>query len=123
MARLFPARGWLDLGTQVSTGSGFPVGQFGAMRSVWGMTTRQTVIGVRGPEHAITYEESLALHTVNVARLTGEEDLRGTLTPGRFADLTVWDQGPAHCPADVLRDLNPRPHHRRRPPRHAAGAR
>ncbi|MGW5480744.1 amidohydrolase family protein [Streptomyces sp. NPDC004008] len=57
VASLFPARGWLDLGAQVSAGSDFPVGQFGAMRSVWGMTTRQTVIGVKGPEHAITYDE------------------------------------------------------------------
>lgn len=46
VAALFPAREWLDLGAQVSAGSDFPVGQFGAMRSVWGMTTRQTVIGV-----------------------------------------------------------------------------
>nr|WP_234025048.1 amidohydrolase family protein [Streptomyces sp. SID8354] len=81
VARLFPARGWLDLGAQVSAGSDFPVGQFGAMRSVWGMITRQTVIGVKGPEHAITYDEALALHTRNAARLLGEEHLRGTLTP------------------------------------------
>ncbi len=59
VARLFPARGWLDQGAQVSAGSDFPVGQFGAMRSVWGMTTRHTVIGVKGPEHAITYDEAL----------------------------------------------------------------
>ncbi|MFG2368563.1 amidohydrolase [Streptomyces mirabilis] len=107
VARLFPARGWIDLGAQVSAGSDFPVGQFGAMRSVWGMTTRQTVIGVKGPEHAITYQEALALHTTNAARLCGDQSLRGTLTPGRLADLTVWDQDPAHCPSDALRDLNP----------------
>ncbi|MET7777432.1 amidohydrolase [Streptomyces sp. NPDC005388] len=107
VARLFPARGWIDPGAQVSAGSDFPVGQFGAMRSVWGMTTRQTVIGVKGPEHAITYQEALALHTTNAARLCGDQSLRGTLTPGRLADLTVWDQDPAHCPSDALRDLNP----------------
>ncbi|MEU9408783.1 amidohydrolase [Streptomyces sp. NPDC048281] len=107
VARLFPARGWLDLGAQVSAGSDFPVGQFGAMRSVWGMTTRQTVIGVKGPEHAIGYDEAVTLHTLNAARLNGEESLRGTLTPGRLADLTVWDQDPAHCPSDTLRDLTP----------------
>ncbi|WP_405970114.1 amidohydrolase [Streptomyces sp. NBC_00988] len=107
VARLFPARGWIDLGAQVSAGSDFPVGQFGAMRSVYGMTTRQTVIGVKGPEHAITYDEALTLHTVNAARLCGDQDLRGTLAPGRLADLTVWDQDPAHCPSEALRDLNP----------------
>ena len=59
VAALFPARSWIDLGAQVSAGSDFPVGQFGAMRSVWGMTTRQTVIGVKGSEHAIGYEEAV----------------------------------------------------------------
>jgi predicted amidohydrolase YtcJ len=27
------------------------------------------------------------------------------LTPGRLADLTVWDQDPAQCTGDALRDL------------------
>ncbi|AQA10634.1 amidohydrolase [Streptomyces malaysiensis] len=107
VARLFPARGWIDLGAQVSAGSDFPVGQFGAMRSVWGMTTRRTVIGVKGPEHAISYDEALTLHTTQAARLCGEETLRGTLAPGRLADLTVWPRNPAHCPAETLRDLDP----------------
>src|SRR4029077_16000279 len=53
VARLFPAREWLDAGALIAGGSDFPVGQFGAMRSVWGMITRQSVIGVQGPEHAI----------------------------------------------------------------------
>ncbi|WUB41384.1 amidohydrolase family protein [Streptomyces sp. NBC_00588] len=95
------------MGAQVSAASDFPVGQFGAMRSVYGMTTRQTVIGVRGPEHAITYDEALTLHTTGAARLTGEDQVRGTLTAGRLADLTIWDQDPAHCPGDALRDLHP----------------
>ncbi|HWG24184.1 amidohydrolase [Actinospica sp.] len=107
VAALFPARSWIDLGAQVSAGSDFPVGQFGAMRSVWGMATRQTVIGVKGAEHAIGYDEAVKLHTVNAARLTGEEHLRGSLTPGRLADLTIWDQDPAQASGEVLRDLMP----------------
>jgi predicted amidohydrolase YtcJ len=107
VAALFPAREWLDQGALVTAGSDFPVGQFGVMRSVWGMTTRQTVIGVQGPEHAITYDEAVALHTTHAARLLGEDHLRGTLTVGRFADLTVWDTDPARIPGDALRDLNP----------------
>ncbi|WP_037606003.1 amidohydrolase [Streptacidiphilus rugosus] len=107
VAALFPARGWLDQGALVTAGSDFPVGRFGAMRSVWGMTTRQTVIGVQGPEHAISFDEAVALHTANAARLLGEADLRGVLTPGRLADLTLWDRDPAGCAPDELRDLLP----------------
>ncbi|MFJ8388885.1 amidohydrolase [Streptomyces sp. NPDC094438] len=105
--RLFPAREWIDQGALVTGGSDFPVGAYGAMRSVWGMVTRQTVTGIRGPQHAITRTEALALHTVNAARLLGETDLRGTLTPGRLADLTLWSSDPTTCDTDQLRDLNP----------------
>ncbi|MFF3990497.1 amidohydrolase family protein [Streptomyces sp. NPDC001601] len=71
------------------------------------MTTRQTVVGVKGPEHAITYPEALTLHTTQAARLTGEDRVRGTLTPGRWADLTVWDRDPATTTGAELRDLKP----------------
>ncbi|MFJ9369856.1 amidohydrolase [Nocardia sp. NPDC101769] len=107
VAELFPARGWLDQGALVTGGSDFPVGQFGAMRSVWGMMTRETVIGVQGPQYAISYDEAVSLHTTNAARLMREENLRGTVTPGRLADLTVWDRDPAAGPTEALRDLEP----------------
>jgi predicted amidohydrolase YtcJ len=77
------------------------------MRSIWGMTTRQTVVGVQGPDQAIGYDEAVALHTVDAARLTSEDHLRGTLTLGRLADLTTWDRDPATAPASALRALNP----------------
>ncbi|MEY9928039.1 putative amidohydrolase YtcJ [Catenulispora sp. GP43] len=107
VAALFPAREWVDEGASVSAGSDFPVGQFGAMRSVWGMTTRQTVIGVQGAEHAVSYDEAVALHTGHAARLSQEENLRGCLAPGRLADFTVWDRDPATCSDQDRRDLNP----------------
>lgn len=107
VARLFPARAWIDEGALVTAGSDFPVGPFAAMRSVWGMVTRQTVAGVQGAEHAITRDEAIELHTVAAVRLLGEEDLRGSLVPGRLADLTVWPADPRSCPLDELRDLSP----------------
>jgi predicted amidohydrolase YtcJ len=107
VADLFPAREWVDEGALVTAGSDFPVGRYGAMRSVWGMVTRQTVAGVRGPEHAITFDEAVALHTTRAVRLLGESDQRGCLTAGRLADLTVWPVDPTRCAVDDLRDLVP----------------
>ncbi|MFF7454180.1 amidohydrolase [Kitasatospora sp. NPDC008115] len=106
-AALFPLRAWLDEGALLAAGSDFPVGPYGAMLSVWGMTTRRTVAGVLGAEHAIERAEAIALHTVNAARLTGESAGRGSLRPGALADLTLWPADPLSCPADGLRDLLP----------------
>jgi hypothetical protein len=107
VGHLFPAREWLDQGALVTAGSDFPVGRFGAMRSVWGLTTRQTVAGVLGAEHAITRAEAVALHTTRAAEFLGEADLRGSVSAGRLADLTVWPVDPLTCPSDRLRDLLP----------------
>lgn len=107
VGRLFPVRGWIDDGALVTAGSDFPVGPYGAMRSVWGLTTRQTVAGVRGPEHAVTTEEAIALHTTAAARFLGEDDRRGALAPGLLADLTVWPADPYALPPEELRDLAP----------------
>jgi predicted amidohydrolase YtcJ len=104
---LFPARERIDEGALVTAGSDFSVGPFGAIPSVWGMVTRQTVAGVQGREHAISRDEAIALHTTDAARLVGESDLRGRLTPGRLADLTVWPTDPRRCAIAELRNLTP----------------
>ncbi|MEV6006990.1 amidohydrolase [Streptomyces sp. NPDC051976] len=104
---LFPLREWLDEGALLTAGSDFPVGPYGAMTSVWGMTTRQTVVGPQGPRHAISRVEAVALHTTNAARLLGETDIRGALAPGMLADLTLWAADPFTCPTGQLATLQP----------------
>ncbi|OAA35898.1 Amidohydrolase 3 [Cordyceps fumosorosea ARSEF 2679] len=92
--RIFPVRQWIDAGALVTAGSDFPVGPYGSMFSLWAMATRKTVVGVRGPEYAITVAEGIVLHTTAAAKLLGETDKRGMLVPGRFADLNVWNSDP-----------------------------
>ncbi|MEU8617292.1 amidohydrolase [Streptomyces sp. NPDC048623] len=104
---IFPLREWIDDGALLTAGSDFPVGPYGAMTSVWGMTTRQTVAGAQGPGHAITLDEAVALHTSNAARLLGEHDDRGSLAPGKLADLTLWPTDPMSCPTEHLAVLRP----------------
>jgi hypothetical protein len=49
------------------------------------------------PEQALTVEQALAAATVNPAFLSGDEHRRGTLVPGRLADLIVLDRDPLAC--------------------------
>lgn len=94
VSRIFPLRQWIDAGGSISAGSGFPVEPYGAAVSLWSMTTRETVVGVRGPEHAITIPEGISLHTTAATGLLGETDTRGTLSVGHFADLNIWKHDP-----------------------------
>jgi hypothetical protein len=44
------------------------------------------------PEHAMTREEALQTYTINNAIAAFEEDIKGSLTPGKYADITVLSQ-------------------------------
>jgi predicted amidohydrolase YtcJ len=62
------------------------------------MITRRTQISgkVHGPAQTIPIVEALKTFTINGAYLTYDEGVRGSLTPGKYADLAVLD-------ADLLR--------------------
>jgi predicted amidohydrolase YtcJ len=117
-ADIFPLREWLDEGADLSAGSDYPNAKYGAMVSLWGMTSRQTPLGVLGPEHAIARYEATRLHTADAARLVGDANIRGTLEPGKLADFAAYTVDPLTCPLDELPQLQPvltviggRPHH------------
>ncbi|MER5638864.1 amidohydrolase family protein [Kitasatospora sp. NPDC002227] len=96
---LLATRAWLDAGSDISAGSDYPVGSYGAAHFLHGLTTRSTVAGVLGPGQVTTRAEAVHLHTAAAARLTTEAHLRGLLTPGRLADLTAWPENPFTSPA------------------------
>jgi predicted amidohydrolase YtcJ len=106
-ADVFPLREWLQEGALVGAGSDYPVGEYDAMMSVWGMVTRQTRAGVLGPEHAIDVKTAIRLYTADAARLIGESDRLGTLESGRLADVVAYRRDPLSIPADEVRSLRP----------------
>jgi predicted amidohydrolase YtcJ len=58
------------------------------------------------PEQALTVDQALAASTVNPALLAGDERRRGTLVPGRLADLVVLDRDPLACAPAELRETH-----------------
>jgi len=92
-ARAIPIRTLLDAGLLVGAGTDGPVVPVDPFLSMWWMVTRRTLAGYAlGPEHAISAKEALELYTINNARILGVEDERGSIAPGKLADLTVLSQ-------------------------------
>lgn len=56
-------------------------------------------------EQRITREEALRLYTINNARLMFEEQNKGSLEPGKLADLIVIDRNYLTCPLDEIRTI------------------
>jgi predicted amidohydrolase YtcJ len=63
---------------------------------LYAAVTRQTLKGMPEagwfPEQRLTIEEAIEAYTYNPAWAAFEEAEKGRLTPGRLADLVVWDR-------------------------------
>jgi predicted amidohydrolase YtcJ len=58
-----------------------------------------------GAAQRLTVRRALQAMTVDAARLSFDEDERGSIVPGKLADLVVFDEDPEEVPPARLRDL------------------
>lgn len=98
---------WLAAGAILAAGTDL-TRPFNPLTSVWGMVTRATrAAGVQGPEHAIDRGAAIELSTAAGARLDREADRRGTIAPGRLADLVAYPADPFTVDIHELPELTP----------------
>ena len=87
---------WRDLfrtGALVTNGTDVPVERIDPIASFYSSVSRMMVTGERFyPEQAMTRDEALKTYTINNAYAAFEDDLKGSLTPGKYADLVVLSQ-------------------------------
>jgi predicted amidohydrolase YtcJ len=57
-----------------------------------------------GTEQKLSREEAIKLYTVNGAYLTFEEDIKGSLEPGKLADMVIIDRDILTCLEDDIKD-------------------
>jgi predicted amidohydrolase YtcJ len=57
------------------------------------------------PEQDITREQAIRLYTINNAYLTFEEDRKGSVEPGKLADLIILDRDILRCPVDEIPEI------------------
>lgn len=112
MAWFHPYRKWLDAGLTIGGGSDHMIrndpiaatNPWDPWLGIWVTVTRQTEgAGVLNPDQALTRVEALRFYTINNARLHFEEHDKGTIEPGKLADLIVTDRDPLTCPEPDLR--------------------
>jgi predicted amidohydrolase YtcJ len=90
----------------VGGGSDSPVTPFQPLLGIWSSVTRQTHgAGVQGPEWKIPVLEALRMYTLGSAYAAFEEDSKGSITPGKLADLVVLDADPLAVQPEAIRDI------------------
>ena len=58
-----------------------------------------------GADQRITRKEALQIETINNAYLTFEERIKGSIEPGKLADLVVLPEDPITCPEKHLEQM------------------
>ena len=108
--RLNPFRSYQERGMIWASGSDFYVTPFPARYGVWASVARRPLLGVYGSApygsaQSVDVETALRSFTVWAAHQMFLEDKVGTIEPGKYADLAVWDRDPLTVPTDELRDM------------------
>jgi predicted amidohydrolase YtcJ len=68
--------------------------------------TRETERGtVICPAEAITREQALKIYTINNAFASFEESIKGSIEPGKLADMVIITDDILTCPADKIKDI------------------
>jgi predicted amidohydrolase YtcJ len=96
-AGAYAYRSLLDNGAVLAFGSDSPVEDLNVMVGIHAAVTRRRADGSPGPEgwypeQKLTVDESVYAYTAGAAYASGEENIKGTLSPGKLADLVVLSQ-------------------------------
>jgi len=105
---LYAWRWVLDGGVMIAAGSDFPVDPEMPLVGLHSAVTRQDLkdrpAGGWHPEQSMTLMEALRAYTQGAAYAAFEEDRKGRIAPGFWADLTVFRQDPRALAVDRIDD-------------------
>jgi predicted amidohydrolase YtcJ len=73
---------------------------------IYAAVTRKAASGqVLQPEETVSTRQALALYTVNAAYASFEENIKGSITPGKLADIVVLSEDPLKAPPERIKDI------------------
>lgn len=97
--RAYPIRELIDAGIVVSGGSDSNVTPINPLLGIHAAVNPPFI------QNAITSYEALKLFTIDGAFTAKEEQLRGSLIPGKAGDLTVLDKNPLTISGDEIKEI------------------
>lgn len=101
-----PVRTFLDEGLLVAGGTDSPVIPYNPFWAMFHFISRQTISdGVYGANQRISREEALRIFTINNAKLTFEENSKGSIERGKLADLVILSADILTIPEKEIEDL------------------
>ena len=100
-------RDWIDNGIKLSLGADKPVSSRSKpIMQIYVAVTRGTGWGgVLGPDQGLTREEAIRGITLDSAYTSFEEDIKGSIEPGKYADFVVLSDDILTVPAEDIQHI------------------
>ena len=103
---LYRIKSFLDSGLVVAGSSDSPVVPDNPLVGIYAAVTRKAESGQQLlPQECILAEQALALYTINAAYASFEEGVKGSITPGKLADIVVLSNDPTRLPPEQIKDI------------------
>lgn len=104
---MFPLRSYLDNGITAALGSDSPVIEADPMIGLYGALTRADKCSgiVAGKDQRIGIMDAIRMYTYNGAYASLEEKIKGSIEPGKLADLVILSGNILDTPVEELKSL------------------
>ncbi len=107
LPHLYRIRSFFDAGLVVAGSSDSPIVSNNPLVGIYGAVTRRSASGMQlQREETITPEQALAMYTTNAAYASHEEDIKGSITPGKLADMVLLSDDPTRVDAEAIKDIS-----------------
>jgi predicted amidohydrolase YtcJ len=104
---LHPHKTMKEMGIIAGGNSDCPVTFYSPFVQMYTAVTRKSSSGqVVGPEEAISVMDAIRVYTINGAYLSKEEAIKGSIEPGKLADMIVLDSDITEIPSEKIKDVN-----------------
>jgi len=98
---------WVKNGVMFANGSDGPVSYHSEpILMIHGSVTRETLWGGKlGPDQGLSREDAIRSVTINSANTSFEEQMKGSIEPGKYADMVVLSDDILSVPESRIKDI------------------
>ncbi len=96
----------IDMGIPVAGHSDSPISAADPLLRIQDMVTRTSSQGiVNGANQRVSVDEAIKVWTLDGAYATFEENIKGSIAPGKLADFVVLQKDPRQVPPNTIKDI------------------
>jgi predicted amidohydrolase YtcJ len=108
-SRTYAFRTFLDHGVRLALGTDWNVAPLNPMLTLYAATTRATLDGKNRngwfPEQKLTIKEAIEAYTMGSAYAEFQDNVKGSITPGKFADMVLLSDDVLNIDPVKIRDV------------------